>query len=63
MARYRWGMMMLDRDGVQLAFRHQPGAGPLVVFLPGYMSDMTGSKAEALAAWATTAGRAMLRLD
>ncbi len=36
-------------QGVRLAFRHQPGAGPLIVFLPGYMSDMQGSKALALA--------------
>ncbi len=56
-------MMMLDHNGAQLAYRHQPGTGPLVVFLPGYMSDMSGSKAEALADWAAGAGRAMLRLD
>lgn len=55
--------MMLDHNGAQLAYRHQPGAGPLVVFLPGYMSDMSGSKAEALADWAAATGRAMLRLD
>lgn len=53
----------LDHDGTRLAFRHQPGAGPLIVFLPGYMSDMTGSKAEALAGWAAVQGRAFLRLD
>jgi pimeloyl-ACP methyl ester carboxylesterase len=46
-----------------LAYRYTPGAGPLIVFLPGYMSDMTGSKAEALADWAMVEGRAMLRLD
>lgn len=56
-------MKMLEHDGVRLAYRYQPGAGPLVVFLPGYMSDMAGSKAEALAEWAATTGRAMLRLD
>ena len=50
-------------DGVRLAYRHQPGRGPTIVFLPGYMSDMLGSKAEALANWAATQGRAMLRLD
>ena len=41
-------------DGVGLAYRHQPGRGPTIVFLPGYMSDMLGSKAEALANWAAT---------
>jgi pimeloyl-ACP methyl ester carboxylesterase len=50
-------------DGIRLAYRHHPGAGPAIVFLPGYMSDMQGSKALALAAWAKAEGRAMLRLD
>jgi len=50
-------------NGAQLAHRFVPGAGPLIVFLPGYMSDMTGSKAVALADWARGQGRAMLRLD
>jgi pimeloyl-ACP methyl ester carboxylesterase len=35
----------------------------MIVFLPGYMSDMTGSKAAALADWAKREGRACLRLD
>lgn len=50
-------------DGLRLACRHRPGTGPLIVFLPGYMSDMEGSKALALDAWAAANGRAMLRLD
>ena len=50
-------------DGVRLAYRHQSGNGPTIVFLPGYMSDMRGSKAQALAEWADQNGRAMLRLD
>lgn len=50
-------------DGRRLAWRHRPGAGPTIVFLPGYMSDMEGTKALALDAWAGRAGRAMLRLD
>ncbi len=49
--------------GIALAYRYQPGTGPLTVFLPGYMSDMTGAKAETLASWATTTGGAFLRLD
>jgi pimeloyl-ACP methyl ester carboxylesterase len=53
----------LPHNGASLAYRHSPGAGPLLVFLPGYMSDMTGAKAEALAAWAAARGRACLRLD
>jgi pimeloyl-ACP methyl ester carboxylesterase len=50
-------------DGLRLAYRLRSGAGPVIVFLPGYMSDMQGSKAIALDAWAAGSGRAMLRLD
>ena len=50
-------------DGVRLAYRHVPGRGPTLVFLPGYKSDMQGGKAQALAAWAAEHGLAMLRLD
>jgi pimeloyl-ACP methyl ester carboxylesterase len=50
-------------DGVRLACRRVAGKGPAIVFLPGYMSDMQGSKALALEAWAVRNGRAMLRLD
>ena len=50
-------------DGIRLAYRYVGGNGPTIVFLPGYMSDMQGSKAQALAAWATRQDRAMLRLD
>lgn len=53
----------LDRDGVPLAYRFDPGDGPAVVFLPGYMSDMAGTKAEAIAGWAERRGQACLRLD
>ncbi len=50
-------------DGLRLAYRFRPGAGPAVVFLPGYMSDMEGTKALELEAWAAREGRAFLRLD
>jgi len=56
-------LRFLDRDGVRLAYRHRPGSGPTVVFLSGYMSDMSGTKAEALDGWAAARGRAFLRLD
>jgi len=46
-----------------LAYRHRPGRGPTLVFLPGYRSDMEGGKATALDAWAAREGRAMLRFD
>ena len=50
-------------DGRRIAYRFQPGAGPTLVFLPGYMSDMTGSKATSLFAESREAGRACLLLD
>jgi pimeloyl-ACP methyl ester carboxylesterase len=49
--------------GTPLAFRRQPGAGPGVVFLGGFHSDMTGTKAEFLASWCAARGRAFLRFD
>jgi pimeloyl-ACP methyl ester carboxylesterase len=54
----------LDRgDGVELAWCSLAGRQPIVVFLPGFRSDMTGDKATALAAHCAAAGQAMLRLD
>ncbi|MGZ8360098.1 MAG: alpha/beta hydrolase [Allosphingosinicella sp.] len=53
----------LQRGPLRLAFRHRRGAGPTLVFLPGYRSDMTGGKATALDDWAAAEGRAMLRFD
>lgn len=50
-------------DGLRLAYRFSAGVGPVLVFLPGYMSDMEGGKAVALHDWAASQGRAMLRLD
>ena len=54
----------LTRSGLpRLAYEIRDGAGPTIVFLPGYGSDMTGGKAVALDAWAAANGRALLRLD
>ena len=50
-------------DGRRIAFRFTPGAGPALVFMPGYMSDMAGSKATAVFDWAVEQGRACLLLD
>ncbi len=50
-------------DGRRIAFRHARGHAPTLVFLPGYMSDMTGSKATALFEWARARGQACLLLD
>lgn len=49
--------------GSRLAYNRTEGAGPAVVFLCGYASDMQGSKALALEAWAQENGRAFLRFD
>ena len=46
-----------------IAYRHQPGDGPTIVFLPGYMSDMEGGKATRVMADAMAKGRACLLLD
>jgi pimeloyl-ACP methyl ester carboxylesterase len=64
--RHGWVVMAAGRrvrDGVELAFDHRTGRAPTVVFLHGFGSDMTGAKAEALAAWCAGRGQAMLRLD
>jgi pimeloyl-ACP methyl ester carboxylesterase len=54
----------LDRgNGIELAWIRSPGAGPTVVFLPGFRSDMTGDKATALASFCAERGVAMLRFD
>jgi len=50
-------------DGVRLAYRFTPGTGPLLMFLPGYMSDMEGGKAQAVFAHAMASGQACLLLD
>jgi pimeloyl-ACP methyl ester carboxylesterase len=49
-------------DG-RLAWARLPGAQPGIVFLPGYRSDMQGSKALALRDHCAARGRALLRLD
>jgi hypothetical protein len=50
-------------DGEQIAWRGVAGAGPTVVWLGGFRSDMTGSKAQALADWAAASGRGYVRFD
>jgi len=46
-----------------LAYHLTPGSSPTILFLPGYASDMSGTKALALEAWAKAHGRAFLRFD
>ncbi len=49
--------------GARLAYHKSEGKGPTLVFLGGFSSDMTGSKATALEAYARRSGRAFLRFD
>lgn len=49
-------------DG-RLAWARLPGRGPGVVFLPGFRSDMGGTKAMALREACAARGRAFLRFD
>ena len=53
----------LDVDGAAIAWRKLEGRGPTVVWMGGFRSDMGGTKAQALADWAATTGRAFLRFD
>ena len=53
----------LDRDGRSLAYRQAAGDAPAILFLPGYMSDMEGTKALTLERWALANGRAFRRFD
>ncbi|OYX30729.1 MAG: alpha/beta hydrolase [Caulobacterales bacterium 32-69-10] len=54
---------VLPSDGERLAWRRVDGAGPTVVWLGGFRSDMAGTKAQVLADWALAKGRAFLRFD
>lgn len=52
-----------SQTGLKIAYRYTPGEGPLIVFLPGYMSDMAGGKATAVFDWAAAHHRRCLLLD
>ncbi|MBX7248416.1 MAG: alpha/beta hydrolase [Caulobacteraceae bacterium] len=53
----------LDRGGERLAWRRVAGAGPTVVWMGGFKSDMVGTKAQALADAALAGGWSFLRFD
>ncbi|MBF0356053.1 MAG: alpha/beta hydrolase [Alphaproteobacteria bacterium] len=56
--------LMLTRDsGATIAYHRLSGKGPGVVFMTGFMSDMTGSKALALEELCKARGQAFLRFD
>lgn len=57
-----WGF--LDRGGGErLAWRRVEGRGPTIVWFGGFRSDMTGTKAQALAERARAEGRSFIRFD
>lgn len=53
----------LNERGVRLAFQRSAGAGPTLVWICGFRSDMGGTKAAWLHARAAAQGRAFLRFD
>ncbi len=50
-------------QGRRIAYHRTEGQGPCIVFLGGLKSDMEGTKAVHLEAWARARGSAYLRLD
>lgn len=50
-------------QGRRIAYHRSMGRGPGVVFLGGFKSDMTGTKALYLQDWARARGQAFLRFD
>ncbi|KAJ54152.1 alpha/beta hydrolase [Actibacterium mucosum KCTC 23349] len=50
-------------NGRTIAYHRTEGAGPGIVFLGGFKSDMAGTKAVYLEEWARAQGRAFLRFD
>jgi pimeloyl-ACP methyl ester carboxylesterase len=52
-----------DCAGRRIAYRYRPGTAPTILFLPGYASDMEGTKALALDAFAGQRRLSMLRFD
>jgi len=50
-------------QGRKIAYQKSDGATPGVVFLGGFKSDMEGTKALRLEAWAQRTGRGFLRFD
>ena len=53
----------LDVGDRRIAYRFRAGAEPTLLFLPGYASDMEGTKALALDAFAERRGLAIVRFD
>lgn len=52
-----------NEAGERIACRHREGSSPGVMFLPGFNSDMEGTKALALDAWCAVRGIQFTRFD
>src|SRR5690348_18299658 len=55
--------ILTREDGATIAYHRRRGRGPGVVFLGGFMSDMTGTKALALDRFCESRGQAFIRFD
>jgi pimeloyl-ACP methyl ester carboxylesterase len=55
--------ILTREDGATIAYRRSGGKSPGVVFLGGFMSDMTGTKARTLHEFCAARGQAFLRFD
>lgn len=57
-------MQFLDTaQGRRIAYHHTAGNGPTILFCSGLKSDMEGTKAVHLEAWAKARGQAFVRFD
>lgn len=56
-------MNTITHSGRTLAYKKLSGKGPTLVFFPGFMSDMEGSKALALDGFCAERGQAYVRFD
>jgi pimeloyl-ACP methyl ester carboxylesterase len=55
--------ILVAKDGARIACRRRAGNLPGVVLCGGFRSDMAGTKAAALDAWAMRTGRSFVRFD
>lgn len=53
----------IEVGGARIEVRRRAGRSPGLMWLGGYRSEMTGTKAQALAGWASAEGLAFLRHD
>jgi pimeloyl-ACP methyl ester carboxylesterase len=63
MSEARLTSLTIDPPARSIAVRTREGKNPGLFWLGGFKSDMKGTKAEALDAWAAKSGRACVRFD